>query len=212
MRLKFSFFDYTLGSNIMNNMAKSNSTTETTSFIRKIIGFIVVISIFIGIVYALYKLIFLIIETLPTLDAVVIVTLITGAISIVGVVISKIFESREATKRYLYEKKEIPYTDIIQMIYKLPLYVNDKKADNREMINDIREMSKKISMWGSDTVIKKWHEFIKETRTNPDRSMFKLEEVILEIRKDLGQRNRKLERGDMLRFFVNDLDDHMEKE
>ncbi|OCA02735.1 hypothetical protein [Akkermansia glycaniphila] len=193
-------------------MIKSNNETKAISGISKIIGFIIVIGMFIGIVYAIYKFIFFTIETLPTLNAVVIVALITGALSIVGIVISKIFESRQVTKRYLYEKKEIPYTDIIQMIYKLPLYVNEKQVDDEEMINDMREMSKKISIWGSDAVIKKWHEFIKETHTNSNQSMFKLEEVILEIRKDLGQRNKKLERGDMLRFFVNDLDAHMEKE
>ena len=166
---------------------------------------------FVGTVYALYKFIFFIIETLPTLDAVVIVALITGTLSIVGLVISKIFESRQVTKRYLYEKKEIPYTDIIQMIYKLPLYANEKGIDEKEMINDMREMSKKISMWGSDAVIKKWHEFIKETRTDSFQSLFKLEEVILEIRKDLGQKNSNLAKGDMLRFFVNDLDAHIGK-
>ena len=192
-------------------MVKSSSATRIIGIIHKIIGFIIVISMFVGTVYALYKFIFFIIETLPTLDAVVIVALITGTLSIVGLVISKIFESRQVTKRYLYEKKEIPYTDIIQMIYKLPLYANEKGIDEKEMINDMREMSKKISMWGSDAVIKKWHEFIKETHTDSFQSLFKLEEVILEIRKDLGQKNSNLEKGDMLRFFVNDLDAHIGK-
>lgn len=39
-------------------------------------------------------------------EAVIVVALITGAVSISGIIISKIIEYRQDTKRYLYEKKK----------------------------------------------------------------------------------------------------------
>ena len=58
-----------------------------------------------------------------TLDAVVIVALITGAVSIVGVIISSIvaksLEYRKARREYLAQKREKPYSDFVAMYYKI---------------------------------------------------------------------------------------------
>jgi ABC-type multidrug transport system fused ATPase/permease subunit len=62
-------------------------------------------------------------QVASNMDVVVIVALITGSISILSVVISsivsKIIEYRQNTKRYLYEKKEEPYSEFIEMVYKI---------------------------------------------------------------------------------------------
>lgn len=42
-------------------------------------------------------------------------------------------------------------------------------------------------------------------------SMFQLEELLKEIRKDLGHTNRGLQKGDILRLVVNDIDDYIGK-
>ena len=65
------------------------------------------------------------------MDAVVAVALITGSLSVLGVVISsiisKILEYRQNTKRYLYEKKEEPYLVLSFGRYSLiSLTKNDK--------------------------------------------------------------------------------------
>ena len=58
-----------------------------------------------------------------TLDAVIIVALIAGAVSITGVVISSIFakslEYRKERREYLTQKREKPYGEFIDMVYKL---------------------------------------------------------------------------------------------
>ena len=104
------------------------------------------------------------VNRLSNMDAVVIVALITGSVSILGVVISsivsKIVEYRQNTKRYLYEKKEEPYSE---------------QNDNTE-------------------------------------NRFMLKEIIFEIRKDMGQKKSGLEKGDILAFFVNDIEDYLPKD
>ncbi|MDR3765565.1 MAG: hypothetical protein Q3Y08_00810, partial [Butyricicoccus sp.] len=61
--------------------------------------------------------------TVRKLDAVVIVALITGAVSIVGVVISsviaKFIEYKKNRQNYLTQKRETPYGEFVDMIYKV---------------------------------------------------------------------------------------------
>ena len=56
------------------------------------------------------------ITTLSNMDAVVTVALITGSLSFLSVfissIVSKILEYKQNTKRYLYEKKEAPYSEV----------------------------------------------------------------------------------------------------
>ena len=77
-----------------------------------------------------------------TLDAVIIVTLITGAVSIAGVIISSIvgksLEYKKARLEYLAQKREKPYGDFIAMYYKILMSNKTKeKYTQEEMAKDI---------------------------------------------------------------------------
>ena len=66
--------------------------------------------------------------------------------------------------------------------------------------------------YGSNGVIKKWGKLRVSLAENADaNSLFELEDLMKEIRKDLGHSNRGLAKGDVLRLFVNDIDDHLKK-
>lgn len=180
-----------------------------------IIGYIIVwlLGLFIGYVESF-------VNRLSNMDAVVIVALITGSVSILGVVISsivsKIIEYRQNIKRYLYEKKEEPYSEFIEMVYKIQENVKENKEhDDKEMLDDIFSFSKKLTLWGSSKVIRKWLTFRKisqEQNDNPTDNLFILEEIIFEIRKDMGQKKSGLKQGDILAFFVNDIKDYLPKD
>ena len=159
------------------------------------------------------------VNRLSNMDAVVIVALITGSVSILGVVISsivsKIVEYRKNTKRYLYEKKEEPYSEFIEMVYKIQEKGKAKENINdEEMLDDIFSFSKKLTLWGSNKVIRKWLAFRKISQEQNDNTenLFMLEEIIFEIRKDMGQKKSGLEKGDILAFFVNDIEDYLPKD
>lgn len=183
--------------------------------ILAIIGYVIVwlLGLFIGYVGSF-------VNRLSNMDAVVIVALITGSVSILGVVISsivsKIIEYRQNTKRYLYEKKEKPYSEFIEMVYKMQKNVKENKEYNeKEMLDDIFSFSKKLTLWGSSKVIRKWLAFRKisqEQNDNPTDNLFILEEIIFEIRKDMGQKKNSLKQGDILAFFVNDIKDYLPKD
>lgn len=130
------------------------------------------------------------------MEVVVIVALITGSVSILGVVISsivsKIIEYRQNTKRYLYSKKEEPYSEFIEMVYKIQENVNkNKEYTEQEMLDDVFSFPKKLTLWGSNRVIRKWLDFRKKSQEengNPTDNLFILEDIIFEIRKDMGQK------------------------
>ena len=98
------------------------------------------------------------------LDAVVIVALITGCVSIVGVLISSIVAKRIEYKRsrqeYLAKKREEPYGQFVDMVYKIQQ--NTKKGDSyteAQMLKDLSQFSKQITLWGSSRVVNKWVKF-----------------------------------------------------
>lgn len=156
------------------------------------------------------------INTLSNMDAVVTVALITGSLSFLSVcissVVSKILEYRQNTKRYLYEKKEEPYSEFIDMVYRIQANTDNEEYNNEGLVDDVYSFSKKLTLWGSNEVIKKWLEFRElslnqgDDGDNENNNLIKLEEIIFEIRKDMGQKQRGLKQGDILKFFITDVD------
>ena len=147
-----------------------------------------------------------------TSDQVIVVAMITGAVSITGVVISsiiaKIVEYRYNVKKYLYDKREEPYKQFVEMIYKIMEDIkmsDDKKMTEEEMVKMVSEFSKGLTLWGSNRVVRKWLKYRKSSLRGDKDVLWKMEDIIYEMRRDVGL-GRKLKKGDMLAFFVNDIE------
>lgn len=144
------------------------------------------------------------------LDAVVIVALITGLVSIVGVIISsivsKIVDYNKNRQEYLTQKRETPYGEFVDMVYKIQqISKEENKYSEENMLEDLSTFSRQITLWGSSKVIKKWIKF-RENGANPEKArenIFLLEEIMNEMRKDLGL--KKVKKGNLLGFFINDI-------
>lgn len=148
------------------------------------------------------------------LDKVVIVALITGAVSIIGVIISsiiaKIIEYRKSRQEYLARKREEPYGAFIDMVYRIQENVRvEDSYSEEEMTEDIMAFNKQLTLWGSPKVVNKWIEF-KANGVTPQKAienMFVLEEIMNQMRKDLG--SKKTKKGNLLGFFVNDINEYI---
>ena len=144
------------------------------------------------------------------LDAVVIVALITGMVSLVGVVISSVvaksLEYKKARREYLAHKREKAYGEFVNMVYKIQQ--NGKKPgpySEEEMRKDLYSFSQEITLWGSSNVVNKWVKF-RENGLNPQaayENLFVMEDIMNEMRKDMGL--KKVQKGNLLAFFVNDI-------
>lgn len=152
--------------------------------------------------------------TVSKIDAVVIVALITGCVSIVGVVISSIiskrFEYKRSRQEYLAKKREEPYGEFVDMIYKIQQSSKqDGSYTEDQMKDDLSKFSKQITLWGSSNVVNKWVQF-RENGSTPEfasKNLLVLEDIMNEMRKDLGL--KKVKKGNLLAFFINDIKEVM---
>lgn len=150
------------------------------------------------------------VEKISKLDAVVIVALITGAVSITGVIISslisKVLDYRQTRRTYLTQKREDPYGKFVDMIYKIQQNAKvEGSYSNEEMLSDMAKFSKQITLWGSPKVVSKWVAFRNnstEASAGTD-TLFILEDIMNEMRRDLGL--KKVKKGNLLAFFINDI-------
>lgn len=198
---------------------KNDSKNIIIGCISLIVILIVGLFVLKVIIQYVQELFLLITHLTSNVDAVIIVALITGSLSVLGVVISSVFskiiEYRQNTKRYLYSKKEKPYSELIEMVYKMQGNIkNTQEYSETEMMKDMLNFSKNLTLWGSNRVIKKWLEFRnigQKSDEDPTQNLLILEEIIFEIRKDMGQKKRGLKQGDILAFFVNDINEYLQK-
>ncbi len=92
------------------------------------------------------------------------------------------------------------------MVYKVQKNSKIPRTYTEEqMLEDLSKFSKQITLWGSSKVINKWIQF-RENVANTDKAkenMLLMEEIMNEMRKDLGL--KKVKKGNLLGFFVNDI-------
>ncbi|GAB6711901.1 hypothetical protein MX003_04545 [Streptococcus uberis] len=149
-----------------------------------------------------------------SLDAVVLVALITGSISILISIFSRYYDNRNKRREYLSAKREVPYSEFIELVYKMTQNgSNGFSYSQEEMIKDISSFNSKLSLWGSPKVVKKWNAFRKsslEVKSEDDPELLILmEEVMNEMRKDLGVKS--VGKGSLLSFFINDIENVVKK-
>lgn len=155
-------------------------------------------------------------EISSNIDAVVIVALISGAISIFGIVLSSIvaksLDYKRTRREYLTQKREQPYGEYIDMIYKIQQSSKPGKSyPQEEMIEDLLRFSKQITLWGSPRVVSNWVKF-REIAMKGDKGIENLlftEQLMNDMRKDLGL--PRVKKGNLLAFFVNDIKEAMKK-
>ncbi|NQG97722.1 hypothetical protein HO675_06420 [Streptococcus suis] len=150
-----------------------------------------------------------------SLDAVILVALITGSISLLNSFYSRYSDNRNKRREYLSTKREEPYSDFVKLVYKISQ--NGKGGfiyDSEEMIKDINDFNSKLTLWGSPKVVKKWNAFRMNSletgeQTDPQNILIAMEEVMNEMRKDLGVKSVKV--GELLSFFINDVENLITK-
>lgn len=202
---------------------------ETIPFEKKhpklnlLIGLLILLVMLVGVILLCLKTINGIVNgidwigtAVAKMDAVVIVALITGGVSIIGVVISsivsKIIDYKKSRKEYLSQKREEPYGQFVDMVYKIQLNAPKKLSyTENEMVSDLSKFSKQITLWGSSNVVSKWVAF-RKNGANPNvgaDNLFLLEKIMNDMRKDLGL--KKVKEGNLLSFFVNNIDKFIKK-
>ena len=139
------------------------------------------------------------------LDAVVIVALITGTLTVISSALSKFLEYRQDNIRYLVSKREKSYLRFIEMIYKkLSSGLDNSQYDHKDFVKDFYAICGELTLWGSKSVVNKI--FLLCGKINDDESISKIiDDIMNEMRKDLGV--GKTANGKILDLIIKDKSD-----
>ena len=94
-------------------------------------------------------------EVISSLDAIIIVAILTGFLTMITQLVAKYLDGKSIRKQYLSEKRVYSYSKMVDMVYK----TQNKEYKQEEMIKDLTEFSKEITLWGSKALVTKWSKF-----------------------------------------------------
>lgn len=170
-----------------------------------------------GIFFAFWLMLNSIWKALSSLNDSVIAAIVaataTFLVSLISVLLGKYYERKLIIEKEMREKKIPVYNQFVEFL--MNLLSNKQKMSEEEMVKFFKEFTQNILVWGSDEVITQWSKYrrcaIKDSETEFNiETMFELEKLLLAIRKDTGHKNSKVNRGDLLGLFINDIDDYIQ--
>lgn len=132
----------------------------------------------------------------------------------IAVVAGGIASNVQRENYYLRQHREAPYQKLIEMVYRMTAKAKDDSAYTQdELMKDFNEFSQALTLWGSPKAIKLWTSWrLANTegkpKPNPQDLLFAMEEVMLQLRRDMGLK-RGLKKGDLLKLFINDVDEKL---
>jgi hypothetical protein len=160
---------------------------------------------------------------LANINSDIAIAIITGAITLLvtalSILIGKAYEIRTTIIKSNREKKIPIYEELIQFMFnKVLMGVKTKNMPSEEeLIKFMADFTQKSMVWGSNDVLSAWIKCRRasvneeEVKQNPVNFMLNYENLIREIRKDLGLKNKNLNEGDILSLFVTDIDKYLKK-
>lgn len=189
-------------------------SSETKSKLLGVVALLVLAAMAWGLYAVSVRLVAYLLTLNPNVAAAIIAGSVTVLVSTASVVIAKHLENRALIFKEHHEKKIPVYESLISFLYKVLFSskIGDAPTET-EMIKFFAGFTDKITVWGSDEVLKAFSDFRRQAVRNaesnsPDPSgvMFLYEDLLLAVRRDLGHKNKGLQRGDVLALFVNDID------
>lgn len=187
-----------------------------SNFMNKILLLFLLINIFLAgkLLYTYVPIIYsnivnYITNIATSIDVVILVAIITGFASIVTSSFKGYVENKNKRREYLSAKREEPYREFIELFNKmLNNGKNNYEYSTEEMTKDINDFNSKLTLWGSPKVVKKWNEYRNKTldeeqNVPPEKTLYLLEEVMNQMRKDLGVKS--VGKKNLLSIFINDV-------
>lgn len=147
------------------------------------------------------------------------VAFITGGLAFITVPLGKYLENRNIIKNKIREERQKAYTEFLEWIINNLLYAGINH--NKIAVDEIKKHQKNMTIYASDKVLKAWAEFkdvsinsvlLKKNKSLEERYKCYakneapyLEKLILEIRKELGYKNKNIKEYDILKLYVPDI-------
>ena len=191
-------------------------------FARVVLWVVVVIAL-VGVavlVVALLRTAWVAISTLPAaVVAPTVVASLTVIVSVFSVVVTT-QRSRANEIEKDHRRQRIPvYEEFLQFMFDFLLAekTGKERPSEKQAIQKFVDFAAKVALWGGPDLLKAWNEFrtiglgaagpTKGDDTNT-AMIFALERLMFALREDVGHSNNGLREGDILRLFIDVLDEH----
>lgn len=173
-----------------------------------------------GLAYGLFVAGHAIIRALASSNSNVAVAIIAASatvlVSVLSIVLGKVYESRSLIQKEHREKKVPVYEDLINFLFRASMSPKaSEPISQKDMIEFMSAFTPRAMVWASDEVLAAWVKWRKTLINDTSRkvnsldAIFLYEELIFTIRRDLGHKNKALVKGDILALFVNDIDQYL---
>ncbi len=137
----------------------------------------------------------------------IIAAIIAAVASVLAVIYSqKKNKEREISEAHRPQKIEIYQKFMNDLVLKT---LKPNKGDKPNISeNDLEEFfykfTSEIIVWGSPGVIKAFEKFRRHSNPKQTQILLVVDEILREIRIDLGNSNKGLKNGDLIRLFIKD--------
>jgi hypothetical protein len=156
------------------------------------------------------------------IDPNILVAVIAGSVTILGYFIARYFEKKKVIEQQIREQKLPAYEEFVDFLFDIFKKTKDGRKFNDKDIKELGEfyweMNKKAILWLSDKTLKSystWKSMTSDYADKENRSevenlniLFALETLLLDFRNDIGHDNKNIEKGDILKIFINNFDDY----
>jgi hypothetical protein len=150
----------------------------------------------------------------PQVGAAFVVAASTVMVSVASVLIAKHYERQAEIQREHMKRKAEIYERQIQFWFSILFApkLNKPVPNDQELMAFFNDTMKDLITWGGDGVLHAYRRFRASAAPASQfelakNMIFVFEELLFEMRKDLGHANSGLGRGDLLRMFITDFDD-----
>jgi membrane protein implicated in regulation of membrane protease activity len=136
----------------------------------------------------------------------------TVFVSVLSIVLGKVYDRREQINREIRERKIPVYEDLIRFMFRVLMGEKTGNAPTeKEMLEFFLDFTQRIVVWGSDDVFMSWSKWKRHAARSTDKgsqakSVFLYEDLLKAIRQDLGHKNKGFKQGDILAIFITDID------
>jgi len=120
------------------------------------------------------------------------------------------FTRRRVAQQYRWDKIAPTYKDFVSLMRKLAKKGSESPPDLLEFMGEFSDL---LLLWGSPEVIEAWvgmQRHLEKGYEDEREIVLDWAGMLLAIRKDLGHGDRKLDKRDLLRITITDIDQHLE--
>jgi hypothetical protein len=173
------------------------------SALQILLGLAVVIALTGGVGWIIYQSV--------TQAPAVIAAIVTGFAALFGLFFQRYLEQQREDERLRRERMTPIYEELVTTFYR---GAGGGELAETELTAFFNKLAQRLLLWGGPSIIEAfnaWRHAIKVLPEGSPESLFSFEQLMYAMRADLGQSNENLGKGDLLRVFINDIDDYLDE-